>query len=95
MNPISNNQFLAAVLEEAARKEISSMDGWSMDMLEKYHDKVNWKEIIDSWDIKHPILFFKRYENHIPMSQFQNSRLWDKMVEIIATQLKVEILGLR
>lgn len=170
MNPISNNQFLAAVLEEAAWKEISSMDGWSMDMLEKYQDKVNWKkissnsdvmwttdginkfshkinwedfscncpeyilaednllrfknnwiwkqlshrdeiynnwnlldkvidfvdwkEIIDSWDIKFPIQFFKRYENHIPMSYLQNSRLWDQMVEIMATQLKAEIVGL-
>ena len=170
MNPISNNQFLAAVLEEAAWKEISSKEGWSMEMLEKYQDKVDWneisfnsdvmwttdginkfshkinwedfsrncpayiltednllrfknnwnwlklsnreeiynnwylldkvidfvdwKEIIDNWDIKLPIQFFKRYENHIPMSQFQDSRLWDKMVEIMDTQFREEIVGL-
>lgn len=169
-NPILNNQIFAVVLEEAAWKEISSDEEWSMEMLEKYQDKVNWNKIssnsdvmwtndginkfshkinwedfsrncpayiltednllrfknnwnwsllsnreeiynnwnlldkvidfvdwnkiIDSWDIKHPIQFFKRYENYIPMSQFHDSILWDKMVEIMATQLKVEILEL-
>lgn len=72
------------------RKEIYS--NWNL--LDKVIDFVDWKEIIDSWDIKLPIQFFKRYENHIPMSYLQNSRFWDQMVGIMATQLKAEIVGL-
>lgn len=51
MNPISNNQFLAAVLEETALKEISSKEGWSMNILEKYQDKVDWNEISSNSDV--------------------------------------------
>lgn len=170
MNPITNNQFLAVILEEAAWKEVSSKEGWTMESLEKYQDKVDWKEIssnsevmwtveginkfmgkinweefsrncpgylltednllrfkanwnwsqlsnrdelynnwglldkvtdmvdwkeiITNWNIKNPILFFKRYENFIPMSQFQDSRLWTDIVEAMSVTLKDSIAGL-
>ena len=170
MNPITNNQFLAAILEEAAWKEVSSKEGWTMDTLEKYQDKVDWKEIssnsdvmwtvdginkfmskidweefsrncpdyllteenllrfktnwnwnqlsnreeiynnwylldkvtdmvdwkeiITSWNIKNPVQFFKRYENYIPMSQLQDSRLWSEIVEAMGASLKDKIAGL-
>ena len=40
MNPITNNQFLAAIIEEAAWKELSRKGEWTMDVLEKYQGKV-------------------------------------------------------
>lgn len=55
---------------------------------------VDWKEIITSWNIKNPIQFFKRYENFIPMSQFQESRLWTDIVEAMSVTLKDSIAGL-
>lgn len=170
MNPITNNQFLAAMLEEAAWKEVSSKEGWTMEALEKYQDKVDWKEIssnsdvmwtvdgiskfmgkiiweefsrncpeylltednllrfkgnwnwsqlsrrselynnwalldmvtdlvdwkeiITNWDIKFPIQFFKRYEKYIPMSQFQDSSLWDDFVRAMRDNLKGTIAGI-
>lgn len=169
MNPITNNQFLAAIIEEAAWKELSRKGEWTMDVLEKYQgkvdweeissnsdvmwtvegvnkfiskinwedfsrycpeylitednllrfknnwnwsqlsnrtelynnwslldkvtDMVDWKEIISNWNIKNPVQFFKRYENFIPMFQFQDSRLWDDIVDAIADKLSDTIAG--
>lgn len=51
MNPIKNNQFLAAIIEEAAWKAISRKEEWTMDALEKYQDKVDWEEISSNSDV--------------------------------------------
>ena len=170
MNPITNNQFLAAIIEEAAWKEVSSMEGWTMEALEKYQDKVDWREIssnsnvmwtidginkftykidwealsrycpaylltednlqrfkanwnwsrlslreeiYNNWNlldkvtdmvdwskiitnrhINSPVRFFKRYENFIPMSDFQYTQLWHDVVEAISATLKDSIDGM-
>ncbi len=49
MNPITNNQFLAAIIEEAAWKAISRKEEWTV--LEKYQDKVDWEEISSNSDV--------------------------------------------
>lgn len=45
MEQITNNDFLNAVLEAEAWKEISENESLSMDMIDKYADKLNWEEI--------------------------------------------------
>lgn len=168
MNPITNNEFLAAVMEEAAWKEASESGPWSMEMLSKYQDKVDWKKIssnsevvwtvdgvnkfkhkinweefsancpayfltvenlqqfknfwdwseisersevlnnwelldtlvdsvdwekiIEQWSIERPIEFFKRYESHVPMKHFQDSRLWNMIADELGKQLKLRIM---
>ena len=45
MEPITNNEFLNSVLETEAWKEISENESLSMDILDKYADKLDWDEI--------------------------------------------------
>jgi len=51
MESITNNEFLNSVLESEAWKEVSSRESFSMEMIEKFADKVNWGEIITNWNI--------------------------------------------
>ena len=45
MESITNNEFLNSVLESEAWKEVSSRESFSMEMIEKFADKVNWGAI--------------------------------------------------
>lgn len=63
-------------------------------LLEKFADKVNWGEIITSWNIEKPLEFFSHFQQYIPMSKFQDSRLWNAMVEARAKHLIQEAIGI-
>lgn len=76
MESITNNEFLNSVLESEAWKEVSSRESFSMEMIEKFADKVNWGEIITNWNIEKPVEFFARFQQYIPMSKLQDSSLW-------------------
>lgn len=164
-----SNDFMAKVLEEKAWKELSGELPWTEQMLEKYKDKVDWKEIstnriivwtvpmlekfkgrvdwdelsgsdnehlftaelleryknlwnwrelsrnsslqltdelleqfADRWDWGEIIdcymrddmygaAFYEKYQERIPASALQSSRLWDKMVEDEKKQLKIRM----
>lgn len=77
-------------------KNLSNRDrlynDWSL--LEKFADKVNWGEVITNWNIERPIEFFTHFQQYIPMSKLQESRLWDSMVEIRAKMLYQDALGI-
>ena len=64
-------------------------------LLEKFADRADWNKIISNWDIEKPVEFFNKFENYIPMSKFQTSRLWDKFVELKAKELSLEIRGIK
>ena len=51
MEPITNNEFLNSVLETEAWKEISENESLSMDILDKYADKLDWDEISENRNI--------------------------------------------
>ena len=73
-------------------------------LIDKYIDYVDWDEIIgvdrsyygcqvcsdDNFDA---IAFYEKYKKHIPMSKFQGSALWERIVEQKCRQLKVEIMS--
>lgn len=63
-------------------------------LLEKFADKVNWGEVITNWHIEKPPEFFSRFQHYIPMSKFQDSRLWNAMVEARAKHLIQEAIGI-
>lgn len=63
-------------------------------LLEKFADKVNWGEVITNWHIEKPLEFFSRFQHYIPMSKFQDSRLWNAMVEVRAKHLIQEAIGI-
>ena len=48
MEPITNNEFLNSVLETEAWKKISENESLSMDILDKYADKLDWEEISEN-----------------------------------------------
>lgn len=77
-------------------KQLSNRDvvynNWSL--LEKFADKVNWSEVITNWNIEKPIDFFARFQQYIPMAKFQDSRLWDAIVENRAKSIMQEIIGI-
>ena len=63
-------------------------------LLEKFADKVNWGEVITNWHIEKPLEFFSRFQQYIPMSKFQDSSLWNAMVETRAKHLIQEAIGI-
>lgn len=46
-----SNEFMAKVLEDAAWSKLSERFAWSEQLLEKYKDKVAWKEISGNGNI--------------------------------------------
>lgn len=63
-------------------------------LLDKFADKVNWGEVITNWNIEKPIEFFSRFQQYIPLSKLQDSRLWNAMVEARAKNLFQEAIGI-
>lgn len=73
-------------------------------LIDKYIDYVDWDEIIgvdrsyygcqvcsdDNFDA---ISFYEKYKEHIPMSKFQGSALWGRIVEQKYRQIKEEIMS--
>ena len=51
METISSNEFLNSVLETEAWKELSERESLSMDILEKFADKLDWEEISGNQNI--------------------------------------------
>ncbi|MCX4279086.1 MULTISPECIES: hypothetical protein [Muribaculum] len=94
MESITNNEFLNSVLESEAWKEVSSRESFSMEMIEKFADKVNWGEIITNWNIEKPVEFFARFQQYIPMSKLQDSSLWRAMVETRSKKIMQEAIGI-
>lgn len=77
-------------------KKLSNRDiiynNWNL--LEKFADKVDWGEVITNWDIDRPLEFFSRFQQYIPMSRLQDSRLWKAMVEARVKRLIQETMGI-
>ena len=95
------NLICEAALERFADRwdweQISGRDcfynNWSL--LEKFVDRADWSEIITNWYIDKPVEFFNKFQQYIPMAKFQNSNLWDKLVDVRSKELKNEIRGIK
>lgn len=68
-------------------------DNWTL--LEKFADRADWNAVISNWNIEKPVEFYNKFQKYIPMSKFQNSRLWDALVEIRAKELINEVRGIK
>lgn len=62
-------------------------------LLEQFADKINWGEVITNWNIEKPLDFFVKFQQYIPMSKLQDSRLWNEMVSNRAKHLYQEAIG--
>lgn len=70
MEPIANNEFLNSVLEIEAWKEISDHESFSMEMLEKYADKLDWEEISENSNIIWTLDGITKYANRLNWIDF-------------------------
>ena len=64
-------------------------------LLEQFAEYWDWNEIIDCYgrDELYNAEFLEKYQDRIPASSLQRSRLWDKLVKDEAKRLKVQILS--
>ena len=64
-------------------------------LLDKFADKWDWERIINRWrdeELYSPD-FLERYKEFIPAEHFQDSNLWDALVEKRFNELVEEIMG--
>ena len=64
---------MAQVLEEAAWKELSNEFAWNEQLLEKYKDKVVWKEISGNSNILWTTSMIEKYKNKIDWDELSGS----------------------
>jgi len=76
---ISNNEFLQAVLESAAWKWVSESEALSMEVLDKYQDKLDWDEISENTNIVWTMDGMKKFAHRINWSEF-TSRCPDSLI---------------
>ena len=64
-------------------------------LLDKFADKWDWERIINRWRSEELYTpeFFERYKEFIPAKEFQDSYLWDALVEKRFDELVEEIMG--
>lgn len=64
-------------------------------LLDKFIERWDWSALIDRWNDKenYSIDFLERYADNIPSTRLQKSKLWNKVVEERAKELKLEIIA--
>lgn len=70
MDIINSNEFLNSVLTTDAWKELSGKMGFSMAMLEKYADHVDWEEITHNNEVVWTIDGLSKFANKINWERF-------------------------
>lgn len=72
----------------------SSKLRFSIELIDKYIEKWNWENLINNWELDalYTESFLNKYNQYIPASKLQDSRLWSRLVEIRKTKLMNEIL---
>ena len=70
MEPITNNEFLNSVLETEAWKKISENESLSMDILDKYADKLDWEEISENRKIIWTLDGINKFAGRLNWSDF-------------------------
>lgn len=82
--------LMAQMMEEEAWKRLSGSFGFTLQMLEKYQDKLDWKEAINSYDYNNRLnrAFFDKYREYIPASAFKDSTLWQNIVQEIRKDIE-------
>ena len=70
MEPITNNEFLNSVLETEAWKEISENESLSMDIIDKYADKLDWEEISENRKIIWTLDGINKFAGRLNWSDF-------------------------
>jgi hypothetical protein len=70
METLNQNEFLKAVLEEAAWKEISGSRALSMSTLEEFKNKLDWTEVSTNGDILWTLEGLRKFAKYLNWSKF-------------------------
>lgn len=97
----SENNFCKDDLEKFKKywnwNELSANSdlSFSLEFIDQYLDKWNWSDIINNYAIESLFNenFLDKYNQYIPASTLQNSRLWSKLVELKKEKVKNNILS--
>lgn len=81
MNTKLSNEFMQRIADEAAWKELSSELHWSESLLEKYKDKVDWKEISSNSDILWTVSMLQKFKNLIDWDALSSDISEDSLTE--------------
>ena len=73
MEPITNNEFLDSILEAEAWKEISNNESLSMDILDKYADKLDWDEISENRNVIWTLDGINKFTSRLNWSNFSQN----------------------
>lgn len=73
MEPITNNEFLNSVLEAEAWKDISDNESLSVDILDKYADKLDWDEISENRNVIWTLDGINKFANRLNWSDFSRN----------------------
>lgn len=69
-----NDDFVSQIMDEAAWKVLSGEFLWSEQLLEKYEDKVDWKEVSDNRDMVWTAPMLEKFRNRLDWDALSRSR---------------------
>jgi len=77
-----------------AQLSSNSSVNWTKEKVEEFKERIDWGKLIDCYtDNLFSLEFFELYKDYFPVSLLQQSRLWDRVVEIYKERLVEEILA--
>lgn len=85
METITNNEFLNAVFEAEAWKEISGNEPLSMDMLEKHADQLDWNEISENSNVIWTLDGIGKFAGRLDWNEFSR-RCPDHLINEVSLQ---------
>ena len=69
-----NDDFVSQIMDEAAWKVLSGEFLWNEQLLEKYQDKVDWKEVSDNRDMVWTASMLEKFRNRLDWDALSRSR---------------------
>lgn len=69
-----NDDFVSQIMDEAAWEALSCEFLWSEQLLEKYQDKVDWKEVSDNRDMVWTASMLEKFRNRLDWDALSRSR---------------------
>jgi hypothetical protein len=73
METLNQNEFLKAVMEEAAWKEVSRSKALSMKNLEEYKNKLHWDEISENDNILWTVEGLRKFAIYLDWNEFSDN----------------------
>lgn len=68
-----DDDFMSQIMDEAAWKDLSGEFQWNEQLLEKYHDRVDWKEVSDNSDILWTASMLEKFRDELDWDALSRS----------------------